>query len=397
MKNDLRPSRLPLSDIVRVGAFGLRARRARVVLSALGIAIGIATMVAVVGLSESSRADLMARLDRLGTNLLTAEAGKDAMGQAVKLPKNAVAMVERVGPVLHATATADVDARIRRSDVVPEERTAGVTAQAARLDLLSTLGGEVDKGAWLDPAGERLPTTVLGAVAAERLGITRTGETVMMNDIRVVVVGILKPLELVPTLDRVAMVGFPAAERHFGFDGHPTTIFERSTDASVEDVRAVLARTISPGDEAGVKVSRPSDALAAKAATDEGLTTLMLGLGAVALLVGGVGVANTMVISVLERRQEIGLRRSLGATRSAIRLQFLAESLLLSALGGVTGALLGAAATYGFARVQEWTAVVPPWSLAGGLAATLLIGVVAGLYPAIRASRLHPTVALHAT
>ncbi|KUJ68485.1 ABC transporter permease [Streptomyces albus subsp. albus] len=397
MKNDLRPSRLSLRDILRVGALGLRARRARVVLSALGIAIGIATVVAVVGLSESSRADLMTRLDRLGTNLLTAEAGKDAMGQELKLPKNAVAMVERVGPVLHATATADVDARIRRSDIVPEERTAGVTTQAARLDLLSALGGEVDKGTWLDQAGERLPITVLGAVAAERLGITRTGETIMMNDTRVVVVGILKPLELVPTLDRVAMVGFPAAERYFGFDGHPTTIFERSTDASVEDVRAVLARTISPGDEAGVKVSRPSDALAAKAATDEGLTTLMLGLGAVALLVGGVGVANTMVISVLERRQEIGLRRSLGATRNAIRLQFLTESLLLSALGGATGALLGAAATYGFARIQGWTAVVPPWSLAAGLAATLVIGVAAGLYPAIRASRLHPTVALHAT
>ncbi|MFD4941908.1 ABC transporter permease [Streptomyces sp. NPDC058409] len=397
MRNDLRPSRLSPRDILRVGAVGLRARRARVVLSALGIAIGIATMVAVVGLSESSRADLMAQLDRLGTNLLTAEAGEDAMGQPIKLPKNAVAMVERVGPVQHATATADVDARIRRSDVVPEERTAGVTTQAARIDLLSALGGEVDKGVWLNPVGERLPTTVLGAVAADRLGITRTGETIMMNDTRVVVVGILKPIELVPNLDRVAMVGFPAAERYFGFDGHPTTIFERSTDASVEDVRAVLARTISPGNEAGVKVSRPSDALAAKAATDEGLTNLMLGLGAVALLVGGVGVANTMVISVLERRQEIGLRRSLGATRGAIRLQFLTESLLLSALGGATGAVLGAAATYGFARVQGWTAVVPLWSLAGGLAATLLIGVVAGLYPAIRASRLHPTVALNAT
>ncbi|SCF62627.1 ABC transporter permease [Streptomyces sp. Ncost-T10-10d] len=397
MKHDLKPSRLSARDILRVGAVGLHARRARVVLSALGIAIGIATMVAVVGLSESSRADLMAQLDRLGTNLLTAEAGKDAMGQDVKLPRNAVAMVERVGPVQHATATADVDARIRRSDVVPEERTAGVTAQAARIDLLPALGGEVDKGVWLNPVGERLPTTVLGAVAADRLGITRTGETIMMNDTRVVVVGILKPLELVPNLDRVAMVGFPAAERYFGFDGHPTTIFERSTDASVEDVRAVLARTISPGNEAGVKVSRPSDALAAKAATDEGLTNLMLGLGAVALLVGGVGVANTMVISVLERRQEIGLRRSLGATRGAIRLQFLTESLLLSALGGATGALLGAVATYGFARVQGWTAVVPLWSLAGGLAATLVIGVVAGLYPAIRASRLHPTVALNAT
>ncbi|MDV5142984.1 ABC transporter permease [Streptomyces sp. SBC-4] len=397
MKHDLKPSRLAPGDVLRVGAVGLRARRARVVLSALGIAIGIATMVAVVGLSESSRADLMARLDRLGTNLLTAEAGKDAMGQEIKLPKNAVAMVERIGPVRHATATGDVDARIRRSDVVPEERTAGVTTQAAGIDLLSALGGEVEKGVWLDPARERLPVTVLGAVAADRLGITRTGETIMMNDTRVVVVGILAPLELVPTLDRVALVGFPAAERYFGFDGHPSTVFERSTDASVEDVRAVLARTISPGDEGGVKVSRPSDALAAKAATDEGLTTLMLGLGAVALLVGGVGVANTMVISVLERRQEIGLRRSLGATRNAIRLQFLTESLLLSALGGVTGALLGSAATYGFARVQGWTAVVPPWSLAGGLAATLLIGVVAGLYPAIRASRLHPTVALNAS
>ncbi|MYW32275.1 ABC transporter permease, partial [Streptomyces sp. SID2119] len=286
------------------------------------------------------------------------------------------------------------EARIRRSDLVPEERTAGVTTQAARTDLLSTLGGEVARGTWLTPAGEHLPTTVLGAVAADRLGITRTGETIMMNETRVVVVGILRPIELVPTLDRVALVGFPAAERYFGFDGHPTTIFERSTDASVEDVRAVLARTISPGNAGSVKVSRPSDALAAKAATDKGLTTLMLGLGAVALLVGGVGVANTMVISVLERRQEIGLRRSLGATRNAIRLQFLTESLLLSALGG---ALLGAAATYGFARAQGWTTVVPPWSLAGGLAATLLIGVVAGLYPAIRASRLHPTVALNAT
>ena len=397
MKHDLKPSRLAPGDILRVGAVGLRARRARVVLSALGIAIGIATMVAVVGLSESSRADLMARLDRLGTNLLTAEAGKDALGQEIKLPRNAVAMVERIGPVRHATATGDVDARIRRSDVVPEERTAGVTTQAAGIDLLTALGGEVAKGVWLDPARERLPVTVLGAVAADRLGITRTGETIMMNDTRVVVVGILAPLELVPTLDRVALVGFPAAERYFGFDGHPSTVFERSTDASVEDVRAVLARTISPGDEGGVKVSRPSDALAAKAATDEGLTALMLGLGAVALLVGGVGVANTMVISVLERRQEIGLRRSLGATRNAIRLQFLTESLLLSALGGATGALLGTAATYAFARIQGWTAVVPPWSLAGGLAATLLIGVIAGLYPAIRASRLHPTVALNAS
>ncbi|GGS24375.1 ABC transporter permease [Streptomyces aureoverticillatus] len=393
----LRPARLSPGDILRLGAVGLRARRARVVLSALGIAIGIATMVTVVGLSQSSKSDLMARLDRLGTNLLTVEAGTDAQGNEVKLPKSAVAMVERIGPVRHATATANVDARIRRSDVVPEERSAGVTTQAARTDLLAALNARVAEGTWLNRANEHLPVTVLGSVAAQRLGVTEPGQKIMMDDEYVVVVGILRPVELVPTLDRVAMVGFPAAEKYFRFDGHPSMIFERSPDATVEDVRAVLARTVSPGAEGNAKVSRPSDALAAKAATDKGLTTLMLGLGAVALLVGGVGVANTMVISVLERRQEIGLRRAIGATRNAIRLQFLTESLLLSALGGATGAVLGAAATFGFALAQGWTAVVPPWSVAAGFTATLFIGVLAGLYPAVRASRLHPTVALNAT
>lgn len=386
-----------LTDILRVGAVGLRTRRARVVLSALGIAIGIATMVAVVGLSQSSKSDLMAKLDRLGTNLLTAEAGKDAMGNDVPLPKSAVAMVERIGPVQHATATGDVDARIRRSDVVPEEQTAGVTAQAARPDLLEALNARVREGRWLDEVSEKLPVTVLGSVAADRLGVTSPGEKIMMGDEYVVVIGVLAPVELVPNLDRVAMVGFPAAEKYFRFDGHPSMVFERSPDHTVEDVREVLARTVSPGDEGSVKVSRPSDALAAKAATDEGLTTLMLGLGAVALLVGGVGVANTMVISVLERRAEIGLRRALGATKGAIRLQFLAESLLLSALGGATGALLGATATYAFALSQDWTPVVPPWSLTAGFTATLLIGMAAGLYPAVRAARLDPTAALNAT
>ncbi|MFH8794212.1 ABC transporter permease [Streptomyces sp. NPDC017941] len=393
----LEPARLSPRDLLGLGAVGLRARRARVVLSALGIAIGIATMVAVVGLSQSSKADLMARLDRLGTNLLTVEAGQDPLGGSLKLPKSAVAMVERIGPVRHATATGNVDAKVRRSDVVPEERTAGVTTQAARTDLLAALGARVAEGTWLDRANEHLPVTVLGSIAAQRLGVTGPGEKIMLDDEYVVVVGILAPVELVPTLDRVAMVGFPAARTYFGFDGHPSMVFERSADAAVEDVRAVLARTVSPGAEGSVKVSRPSDALAAKAATDKGLTSLMLGLGAVALLVGGVGVANTMVVSVLERRQEIGLRRAIGATRNAVRVQFLTESLLLSALGGAAGAVLGAAATFGFALAQGWTAVVPPWSVAAGFAATLLIGVLAGLYPAARAARLHPTVALNAT
>ncbi|WET81374.1 ABC transporter permease [Amycolatopsis sp. QT-25] len=397
VSTSLKPAQLTPPDIFRAGMSGLRARRTRVVLSALGIAIGIATMVAVIGLSTSSRADLMAQLDRLGTNLLTVEAGKDADGEPVKLPKAAVAMVERIGPVEKVTATAEVDARVRRSDAVPEELAPGVATQATRTDLLDALGARVDRGRWLDPASERVPTVVLGSIAAERVGVAEPGAKILLNDEWFVVIGILAPVELLPTLDRVALVGFPVAERFFGFDGHPTTIFERSSDASVEAVRGVLARTVNPGDEHSVKVSRPSDALVAKATTDKSLTTLMLGLGAVALLVGGVGVANTMVVSVLERCREIGLRRALGATKNAILLQFLTESLLLSTLGGVAGAVLGAVAIVGFARAQGWTAVIPPWALGAGLGATLVIGVVAGLYPAVRASRLHPTVALNAT
>jgi putative ABC transport system permease protein len=235
---------------------------------------------------------------------------------------------------------------------------------------------------------------VLGAEAAKRLGLSRTGERVWIGGRWFTVTGILNPLPLAPEIDRSALVGWDAAKRHHGFDGHPTTIYERSTDDSVEAVRGVLARTVNPESPEEVDVSRPSDALAAKAAAAGAFTNLLLGLGAVALLVGGVGVANTMVISVLERRREIGLRQSLGATRGQVRVQFLSESLLLSVLGGAAGAVLGALATVAFAAYRDWPPVVPLWALAGGVAATLAIGTLAGLYPAMRAARLSPTVAL---
>ncbi|MEU7690919.1 MULTISPECIES: ABC transporter permease [Microbispora] len=393
----LTPARLGPSDILRTGAAGLRTRPARVILSALGIAIGIATMIAVLGISSSSREQLLRQLDRLGTNLLTVAPGQTMFGEQAKLPEEALGMVRRIGPVRTASATGTVDTTIRRTDRIPKAVTGGIAVQAATADLLTTLEGRVVTGAWLNAATETRPAVVLGAKAAERLGITRTGVQVWMGERWFTVVGVLGAMPLAPEIERSALVGFPAAEKYLGFDGHPTTIYERSAEESVEAVRAVLPRTVNPENPEEVTVSRPSDALAARAAAASAFTNLLLGLGAVALLVGGVGVANTMVISVLERRKEIGLRRSLGATRGQVRLQFLAESLLLSALGGVAGAVLGGLATAGYALSRGWPAVVPPWAFAGAVGATLVIGTLAGLYPAMRAARLSPTVALATT
>jgi putative ABC transport system permease protein len=393
------PSRLLPADIARAGAAGLRTRPLRAVLSALGIAIGIAAMVCVVGVASSSRESVNRQLAKLGTNLLRVSPGQTLLGDQSHLPASAVAMIGRIPPVTSVTATAALPAiHAYRNDHIPSYETGLISVLAARTDLPGTVGAHLAGGAFLNAATARYPAVVLGATAARHLGIPRPSPTaqVWLGGQWFTVTGVLRPVPLAPELDYAALVGWPEAAAHLRFHGYPTTVYTRTRDDAVTAVAAVLAATANPQNPNEVDVSRPSDALAAKHAIDTTLTALLLGLGAVALLVGGVGVANTMVISVLERRPEIGLRRALGATRGHIRLQFLAESLLLSALGGLGGALLGIAVTTGYAAYQHWPAVVPLWASAGGLLATLIIGATAGLYPAWRAARLPPTAALTA-
>lgn len=393
----LEASRLHPADVFRTSVVGLRSRKLRAALSALGIMIGIASMVAVLGLSESSKSDLLAQLDRLGTNLLRVEAGSGLGRGAGELPTDAAAMVARIGPVETTSTVSPVDAGgVYRSDYIPAGETGGISIQAVSPNLLDTLGGSVADGVFLDESASEYPVTVLGAVAAERLGIdTAAGSSrVWLGGEWFTVVGVLDLFELSPDLDRAALVSTEAAVSYLGHEDTPSSIFVRSDPAHVDDVMAVIGPTANPETPEEVEVTRPSDALEAREAADEALTALFLGLGGVALLVGGVGIANVMVISVLERRSEIGLRRALGATRRHVAAQFIGEALVLSLVGGLGGVGLGAAATAIWSNVKGWDVLLPPVALFGGVAVAVGIGVLAGLYPALRASRLSPTEAL---
>ena len=389
-------SRLRVGDVLRVGGLGLTARKVRTALTATGIAIGIAAMVAVLGITASEDAQVQAELDELGPNLLEVLEADSITGEEVVFPVEAASMIERIGPIEHAAQVAPANTSVRRTEFIPAGQTGGIAVLASDIDLLEPLGGTVAEGEFLDDQTAELPNIVLGSVAAERLGIRSVddGSVVFLTDTYFRVIGILDPVDLAPTLDRSAFVGAPIAETLFDADLAPTTIYVETTDGWLDDVRPLIAPTIQPAAQDQVAVTRPSDAIEAREVTSESFRSLLLGLGAVALLVGGVGIANVMVISVLERQAEIGVRRALGATRRHIRLQFVVEAALLSALGGLIGVGLGTAITVGYARSEESVISIPASALALGVGASLLIGAVAGLYPASRAARLHPAEAV---
>jgi putative ABC transport system permease protein len=385
-----------VGDLARVASVGLRTRPLRAGLSALGIAIGVAAIVAVLGLSSSSQAGLLSEIDRLGTNLLTVSNGQGLTGKTSQLPLAAPAMVARVYPVTSVAETEKVTATVYRTPLIPPIDTNALSVQAASLDLLGALGVSVVQGRYLNAATASEPVAVLGSAAAQRLGIDRlyAGERIWVADQWFYLAGILGPALLTPEIESSVLVGFPAAKRYLAGDGHANTVYVRAREEQVAAVQSVLAQTVNPQAPNEVDVSQPSATLVARADAKGALNGLFLALGAVALLVGAVGVANIMVISVLERRSEIGLRRALGARRGQIRMQFLCEAILLALGGGAAGIAIGLLATAIYASSKGWAVVIPASAWAGGIGASLLIGALAGLLPAIRAARLAPTEAL---
>jgi len=397
---------LRLEDWPRVASVGLRARPLRAALSALGIAIGTAAIVAVLGLSSSSQAGLIAELDRLGTNMLTVRAGQSLTGGEAKLPLEAPARITHLENVQMLADTALMkDEKVYRNSLISVSNSGGLQVQATSLNLLSVLGTGVARGNWLNEGTAQEPVAVLGSAAAGQLGIDRVypDQRIWLGHQWFNVAGILEPSPLAPEIDASALIGYPAAQQYLGYvslvrgeaeAGPPSTIYVRAATGHEAAVQSLLARTANPDAPNEVAVSQPSDVLTARAAAAGAFDSLFLGLGVVALIVGAIGVANIMIISVLERRSEIGLRRALGATKGQIRTQFLGESILLAVIGGAAGVLAGAAATAVYASSKSWAVVVPVEAWSGGIASAILIGAFAGLLPAVRASRMPPAVAL---
>ena len=398
--------RLRLDDGLRVASVGLRSRPLRGALSALGIAIGTAAIVGVLGLSASSQAGLIAEINQLGTNMLTVEAGQSFTGGAANLPLEAPARITLLDNVQQVADTALMkDEKVYRNSMIPVANTRGIEVRATSLNLLSVLNTGVARGDWLNEGTAGEPVAVLGSVAARQLGIDRVfpDQRIWLGGQWFNVAGILNPSPLAPDIDASALIGYPAAQKYLGYislvggeekAGPPSTIYVRAATGHEAAVQSLLAQTANPEAPYEVNVSQPSDVLTARAAAAGAFNSLFLGLGVVALIVGAVGVANIMIISVLERRSEIGLRRALGATKNQIRTQFLAESILLAVAGGVVGVLAGAAATAVYASTKGWAIVIPVEAWSGGIASAILIGAFAGLMPAVRASRMPPTVAL---
>ena len=388
--------RLKIKDLFFVALYGVRARRGRAALTSIGIGIGIAAIVAVTGISASGRADLLATLESLGTNLIKASPQAGFFGTQEKLPDGVVGMVERIGPVEEVTSTTQTDLIVRRSDFISEFEGGGISTIVTSPELLKVVGGNLIEGRFIQDGLSNIPVTVLGSVTASRLGINtlETPTKILIGNEWFGVVGIIDELKIHPDLDRSVFIGYGVAKTLFDIDKEPTTIYVRANPTYIEDVVEVIAPSMNPENPDQVQVSRPSDALEAQEAADAAFTNLLLGLGSVALLVGGVAIANVMVMSVLERRMEIGVRRSIGATRKEIRYQFLLESIVLSGIGGLVGVVLGTGVTLGYTNYTDIVFSIPVSQVLGAILLALLIGAISGVYPAIKASKIQPAEAV---
>lgn len=402
----LKRSHLSPLDAWKVAWQGVASRPQRSFLAAIGIAVGVAALVALTGISDSNRAALMEELDSMGANLLVVQPANGPDGKPVPLPASAVDAIRRQDGVEAVGGLKKIPDSVHayRTDVVAQGETNGLGVMAATPSLYNALGASMESGSWFDEASRALPTVVLGAEAAARLGKPTIGDRLWIGNEWYSLLGVLSPIELAEGINTAVLLGDQWSAQHFANDplatgltsGDWSQIYVQSAPGGVADLRDRVAAAASPGSP-HVAVAALSDLGGARTVADTMLETLGLALGGIALAVGGVGIANTMVVSVMERRGEIGLRRALGARSTQMVAQFLTESTVLSFLGACGGVILGVAAALGFSTLTG-TPIRIPLEVAGlGLGVALVVGALAGLQPAAKAARMPPVEALRSS
>jgi putative ABC transport system permease protein len=382
-------------DLVGVALKGLTARKVRTLLIMLGPIIGVAAMVCAIGLTESAKGELQAQLAQLGTNLIIAQAGGTFGSQNPTFPENAVARVESVSSVSAAAATANlsgvVSVPVQGAKDYYEAFPAPV--RAAGVGLPSVLQVPMISGRWLDLADLQLHTSaaVLGEGIAKQYGyLPGESRTIRLNNANFAVVGVLGPVALDPELDNAVFVTEWSAKHVLGTNGEPNQLYIRAAPGATQSTANAIPTAISLGGPDQVSTQIPSDVLQAAAQANKTLQEVALLAGLLALVVGGVGIANVMSISVIQRSSEIGIRRAVGHSRSKIAAQFLLESLFVGLLGGLGGAGFGVAIVYGVSAVAGWVAVIDYGTIPLWMGLALLVAVGAGLFPSIKAARLEP-------
>lgn len=388
-----------LRDLLGVAWSGLTARRTRTFLIMLGPVVGVAAMVAAVGLTESAKGNLKAELSKLGTTLIVASAGSSFGQQNPTLPPDSVARADSISTVRGSAATAELSGIVALPAAGAKDYYSAfpVPVQAADLNLPAVLQVPVQSGRWLDNAdlADGARAAVLGSGLAHQYGYL-LGEirSIQLNNVNYGVVGVLAPVALEPQLDNAVFITETNAKDDFGTNGDPTTLYVRAADGTTVQTSSVLPTAVNLGGTASVTTQIPSDALQASAQANKALQRTALFAGILALAVGGLGIANVMSISVMQRSSEIGIRRAVGHTRSRIAAQFLMEALFVGVLGGLLGAAVGAGIVISTSKALHWTVILAYAKMPIWIALAVAVSAAAGLSPSIRAARMEPLEAL---